>query len=239
MFFADKVVLVEGIKDRLVIETLLSTYHTMLNRLDTIEVLEVIGKGNFEKYKSFLSQFGVDTFIVTDLDYICSFGDPKVKQLFVTDFRKVARGVLKDKKSQDLRTLASALDKAIAHGNLDSVKGIWNHIKMRHVRLKAELSKEEMRSIETFIARNAKDQVFILRIGEIEDYLPDGYKEMEKIPELIKDEPFRRWLKDYRTAKAIKELKYITYKILEVSKEENQSLDREYRLVRRPPRMDA
>ena len=46
MFFADKVVLVEGISDRLVLSSLLESTALLFQNSDAIEVIEVGGKGN-------------------------------------------------------------------------------------------------------------------------------------------------------------------------------------------------
>jgi putative ATP-dependent endonuclease of the OLD family len=51
IFFADRVVLVEGITDRLVMESLIAVYARRFSKVEAIEVVEVGGKAGFKPYK--------------------------------------------------------------------------------------------------------------------------------------------------------------------------------------------
>ena len=59
MFFADRVLLVEEITDRLIFQAIVDYQLEQNEELSAVEVLEVEGKNNLEKYSSFLDNLGV------------------------------------------------------------------------------------------------------------------------------------------------------------------------------------
>ena len=68
-FFADKIILVEGLSDALV----LSYFAKKLGHefeAENILFLDIGGKDNFQKYKKLLESFGIKTFIIADCDFI-------------------------------------------------------------------------------------------------------------------------------------------------------------------------
>jgi predicted ATP-dependent endonuclease of OLD family len=84
LFFADKVVLVEGIQDRLVFERILDTLMREIGRkpaetAEIVEILEVYGKGNFPKYRDLLQSVRVKSFVIADRDYADQTGGPEIK----------------------------------------------------------------------------------------------------------------------------------------------------------------
>jgi putative ATP-dependent endonuclease of OLD family len=87
IFFADKVVLVEGISDRLVLETLLANASARFHISTSIEIIEVGGKRNFADYNTILTGLRTETFTVTDRDYLTDarVGSPEIRALFVSD----------------------------------------------------------------------------------------------------------------------------------------------------------
>ncbi len=226
MFFADKVVLVEGILDRLVLGAMVSTFLRLLNRQQTVEVLEVHGKHNFDKYKRFLEAFGVEHWIVADFDYIITIGDQGVKGLFVEDLSRVAKKVLADKKSKDRRSLCLALEEAIQKGLIDALSELWKYIKSRHKVLKSSLSAEEEELLRSFMQKSVADKVYILQEGEIEDYLPEGFKSIDAAIELVNDEQFLARLHGSVTNQKWAELENIVLDILEASADERLSVSR-------------
>ena len=83
LFFADKVVLVEGITDRLVLTSLLEAAALLFRNSAAIEVIEVGGKGSFAEYQSILQGLLTPSFIVADRDYLSEVGSPATRALFV------------------------------------------------------------------------------------------------------------------------------------------------------------
>ncbi len=69
IFFADKVVLVEGDKDHYFFQYYLNDYKTRKNKeIANIEFLVINGKGEFEKWKNFLNKYKIKTFYIGDFD---------------------------------------------------------------------------------------------------------------------------------------------------------------------------
>jgi len=90
LFFADKVVLAEGIQDRLVFERIINDSISNVNTTapvgaQIIEVLEVHGKSNLQKYRELLDSVQVRSFIIADRDYADQTGTANIKALFVDD----------------------------------------------------------------------------------------------------------------------------------------------------------
>src|SRR5690606_35349342 len=81
LFFADVVVLVEGIMDRLLFEQLIALYKQEMDDVRIVEVLEVHGKGNFERYRTFLRALGVEGHEIADLDYFLELGASDLRDL--------------------------------------------------------------------------------------------------------------------------------------------------------------
>ncbi len=222
MFFADSVVLVEGIKDRLVFESLINLYGANLGLTDIIEVLEVRGKGNFDKYRRFLDSMGVKNFIVADQDYACNIGTEEIEKLFEVDLRKIDENVLRNKKSKDLRSLHAVLREAVDSKDLQKLREFLSYIESRHLQLVPDLGKDQRGALHSFIGEQRKSNIFILKEGEIEDYLPDGYKDLDKTIELVREENLKSWLAETIGQAKRNELDDIVFAILGASKPERK-----------------
>lgn len=70
VFFADKVVLVEGISDQLIFSKSLSLLRNTIKTDDVIEVLPVGSKNNLFKYRKFLNTWKIKNYIIADLDFL-------------------------------------------------------------------------------------------------------------------------------------------------------------------------
>ena len=70
IFFAEKVILVEGVVDRIIYEKVLSVLKKTQNNSETIEIVEVHGKDNFERFRDFLSTWKIRSYILADLDFL-------------------------------------------------------------------------------------------------------------------------------------------------------------------------
>ncbi len=188
LFFADKVVLVEGITDRLVFSALIEAKRHGEEVKTAIEVLEVHGKHNFAKYQKLLAELQVRTFVVADLDYAREVGGSEVKTLWKEDLATVGQKVLGDKRSNDRRKLAECIEDAVKGGSLEKLQETWAYVKERTRKLKEPLNTEEQSKLETCIARQRGKNVFILRQGEIEDYLPKDSRSLDQVIELAGSE---------------------------------------------------
>ncbi len=207
IFFADKVVLVEGIHDRIIYEVLLQ--HYVATGSEIIEVVEVHGKHNFKKYRKFLEIFRIQNFILADQDYLKQAGSKDIRELFVNNYIKID-SVLKDSRSTDRKTLAECLEKAIINADLETLKKIWKYINSRHIKLKDKLTDAEKQQIKDSIQTLQKDNnILILEKGELEDYLPEGFKDLEKAPELVKSPNLKKWIKSIEKSDLIDKIKFI------------------------------
>lgn len=70
VFFADKVVLVEGFSDQLIFSKSLALLRGSIKTDDVIEILPVGSKNNLLKYRKFLDTWKIDNYIVADLDFL-------------------------------------------------------------------------------------------------------------------------------------------------------------------------
>ena len=213
LFFADRVVLVEGIMDRLVFENLVTFIGDKFNRRKTTEIVEVHGKHNFEQYKRVLDIIEMPTSIIADQDYILNISTKEIKGLFISDCEGIDKSVLLDKKSRDAKTLIEAIEKATHNKNFEEVADIIEYIKNRRVRLKDEITEKEETEINNFITAKASEGIYVLRSGEIEDYLPEGINSPGKLIGLLKDP---NWIEQLEP-KAKTELLNIVFSILELS----------------------
>jgi putative ATP-dependent endonuclease of OLD family len=224
LFFADHVVLVEGIMDRLVFENLIRFIGDRYNRRTTIEVVEVHGKRNFDQYKRVLDIVRMPTSIVADQDYILDIGTEKIKNLFVSDYDGIDRSILLDKKSRDTKTLIEAIEEANDSKNFSNVADIIGYIKNRRTRLKDEITEEEDIDISNFITEKRCHGIYILEMGEIEDYLPNGITSPGKLIKLLEDPNWMQQLKQESRS----ELLNIITTILELSEENRMAIHAEF-----------
>jgi predicted ATP-dependent endonuclease of OLD family len=213
LFFADKVVLVEGITDRLVLTSLLEAAALQFRNSAAIEVIEVGGKGSFAEYQSILQGLLTPSFVVADLDYLCEVGSPATRSLFVADPTKQYEVLTKDKKSFDRTTLIERLDAAVNAGEVGELRDFWKYFSSRLQKMKDPLSDEDASAIERDLSRLRSDKIFVLRHGEIEDYLPPDARELKSIVEALAD---RNWINRVADADRRLELGTIVCAILDV-----------------------
>jgi ABC-type lipoprotein export system ATPase subunit len=186
MFFADAVILVEGISDRLVLDEVMRAVGLYENASRTIEIVEVGGKGFFSSYGQLLKAAEVPFVTVADLDYTLDVGDASVQALFDTDFGKIAADVLQRHGSKDGAALAREIDIAIQTGDVTQLRDLWTYVGGRVRRLRPDLKAGERERLDAFVSDQAKAGSYILRRGTIESYLPVGYqsKDLSKLLEL-------------------------------------------------------
>lgn len=194
MFFADRVVLVEGVMDRLLFDALIQRQLRATDGGNVVEVLEVHGKGNFDRYVDFLNRLGVAWRVVADQDYLKNVAEDHVGQLFVTDWSAIDQQTLNAKRSEDRATLAQVMEHALATADLESVRQVWVYVKSRRSRLKSPLSEAETESLTSTISDLRTQMRFVLRHGEIEDYLPEGSRDLDGVIALTIAPSFEEWL---------------------------------------------
>lgn len=176
MFFADKVVLVEGISDRIFFDAMFQKLGVTSGTTRTCEIISVGGKGFFAPYEALLKSCQVPYAVIADLDYLKQMGSTDIKALFTLNDKEIAVDVIDNPKSADGYTLAARLEEAIASGNLVDLRVLWEYIKSRRRRLSTSLNSAEQTLVDECVSNLRKHMVFILSKGDLETYLPAGYK---------------------------------------------------------------
>ena len=197
MFFADEVVLVEGISDRLFLEKLLDKRGRGSTSKAITEVIDVGGKNLFKAYVKLLRASKVNYSVVADLDYIDIVGTPDIKSLLKVNAKKIKEDVIQNVTSRDADSLVASIDKAIKSGDWSEAADIWEYIKGSRVKLRTDLNPDEVKLLDSFILSQRAENTFLLRKGDLEDYLPDGLKkkDIEKLIVFLDDPDYWSKLK--------------------------------------------
>lgn len=193
IFFTDRVVLVEGLHDKIFFERIIELVAKKYGiGTPFLEVIGIGGKGLFSAYEKLLDACKISWWAVADLDYIEQIGNQSIKALFVVDDEDIKRDVIDNIKSLDAASLVARIDEAFSSGNWADATDLWAYIKSRRVRLKGALTAEEENSLASFIQQLRADRVYLLSRGELEDYLPESYrsKDTQKLIELVTSEDF-------------------------------------------------
>lgn len=178
VFFTDKVILVEGLSDRIVFERVLEIVARQngIEGIPSLEVVSVGGKGMFAAYRRLLEACHVQSVVIADLDYIEQVGTGQVKGLFVLNADEIKEDVIANVKSLDGATLVQRIDDAMASGDWKDAQDLWAYIKSHRVRLRPNLEPAEQAVLDAFIAAKEVENTFILSRGALEDYLPEGHR---------------------------------------------------------------
>ena len=192
LFFADEVVLVEGLSDRIFFEAVLDRFGRSASSRSILEVISTGGKGFFDAYKKLLNACQIRYAIVSDLDYIEQVGTEKIKALFTIDSREIKLDVVENIKSLDGDTLVEAIEHAVETGSWDDAKQIWDYIKSRRRKLRAGLDDREKAELDRFILTKRSERLYILSKGPLEAYLPTGHasKNLDKLIRLVAERNF-------------------------------------------------
>lgn len=202
VFFADLVVLVEGISDRIFFEALLKHFKVGDGSGKVYEVVGVGGKTLFRQYEKLLSACHVPYVVIADLDYTREVGTPDLKALFTVSGQSLKEKGVDDSTSVDGASLLARLDEAISTGSVEDLKPLWEYVKSRQTRLRTDLDEAEQATLNTFLLAQRKERRFILSKGALEAYLPIGSrgKDLEKLIRLLSEANFWDLLPQERKA---------------------------------------
>jgi len=186
IFFADKILLVEGVVDRIIYEKILKLIKKKIRNTETVEVLEVYGKDNFKKFTEFMKSWKIISYIFADRDYVATIGDDNMKNLFKVDFEKMKKS-LYNKNSKDVKSLLKNLNglikkkkNEINQVDLTNLSELFSHLKKRHFSLKENVNPNEKKKMTGFIKNQYENNIFILLEGDIEDYFGGGHFDIKK-----------------------------------------------------------
>lgn len=220
VFFADLVILVEGITDRMFFESVIDRLRTHGDG-SVYEIVSVGGKGMFATYQSILEASKVPYVTIADLDYIEQVGTEELKGLFALNAKEIKDDVIDNTKSLDGNALVTAIDRAILNGQWGDAAEVWEYIKGRRRVLNSNLSDEDTSKLQTFLADKRREGLFILSQGALEQYLPSGHrsKDMSKLIDLLAADDFL----DRLPATGLAELREIVRCIFDPTQRQTQA----------------
>lgn len=196
IFFSDFVVMVEGDTDEIVFKRILSTIKRVAGFKENVEVMQIRGKSNFEKYSAFMKTLEIGSCFIGDLDNICEFskGNEEIKNLLVTNEKRVVKDVLHNPAAMDNVQLVNYLKEAIEIGDREKLQSLYDHIISIRTKLKQRLTQEEREKLDKFIESLYPQNIYILKAGDIEAYFPEEYKhkDLDNVLE-ITGEKYSMW----------------------------------------------
>jgi predicted ATP-dependent endonuclease of OLD family len=198
LFFADRVVLVEGLSDRIFFEAVLDRFGRSTTAASITEVISVGGKGLFKAYMSILKACDIKCSVIADLDYVEQVGSAEIKGLFKTNNSEIKSDVIDNVKSMDGATLTASIELALENQNWDHAREIWAYIKSKRIKLIDELGDAGKKKLSAFLAEKRNEGLYILQLGALEAYLPEGYasKDLEKLIRFLGGQDFWDLLPD-------------------------------------------
>jgi putative ATP-dependent endonuclease of the OLD family len=187
IFFADEVVLVEGISDRIVFEKIFAKIGEGVVTGRTIEIVSVGGKGLFAAYRDLLGACAIAFKLIADLDYIAEVGTPAVKQLMTTNAAKIKSDVIDNVKSKDGDSLVKLINSAFQSESWEEASELWQYIKSTRLTPMADLSEAQQSILDEFLSSMRDRGILILSKGALEAYLPEGFagKNISKLVEFL------------------------------------------------------
>ena len=191
IFFSDMVILVEGLSDRIFFEQAIARVRGNSPTGKLIEVVAVGGKTQFEQYASLLTACGVKHRRIADLDYVTDL-NPDLGSLFKVDAKGVKGAILDAGVSLDGKAIVSALDESIATASTEPLKPVWEYVRGRRQKLRADLTRDETARLDQYIEERRGSGTFILKLGKLEDYLPDGFssKDIDRLIDFLSQQDF-------------------------------------------------
>jgi len=208
IFFSNKVVLVEGESDEFFYRKFWS-YFKQKNNIDKdeLEFINIEGKGKREVWEKFLKKFKVVTYFVGDWDNVVEVG--LIEKKFIDSIsNSYSKKILKKfdmeinkKNSADRIQLLVALNNYLDNQTLTNIKKIENlrnYMVSRFIPygdLIETLKEDDVKKyneISKRITEEYKKGIFILKHGELEDYLSIT-KGLESTIEFCKEDSFNEW----------------------------------------------
>lgn len=176
IFFADFVILVEGLSDKIVFEEVLRHFHANGFSEYSYEVVHVNGKGTFAQYQKLLNSSKVPHAVIADLDYLSKVGSEGVRNLFSADGSKIKTSLVSDLASLDGDSFVARIEEVIHGSSKDDLISLWQHIKANRRRLRDVRTPEEDAALTDCLENLRTNGVYILSKGALEAYLPTGHK---------------------------------------------------------------
>lgn len=174
IFFANSVILVEGITDEILFKKI---YESELGKIpDGIEFVSISGKQNLDNFKNVLDKLKIKYFYIGDYDNLYDYEE--LKDLFCVDTKKQKEDLQKKKnQSYAVLDLLYSIENFINNNSettLENLKLNYILYNERFVKIRPNITEEEQKTINDFITKKYEENVYILKKGEIENYLGTG-----------------------------------------------------------------
>ena len=183
MFFAEKVILVEGEEQILIPEIIKKIYGKNILNNNDISIIKVGGKSYFSIYRKVLDDLNIKNYIIADYDIInrglTSLLTEEEKIILANIKTKIPQqlktsgSIKKEMSSRDWESLVREIEKVIKGQKYDpSLKDVWEIFRDR-VYTKyglSELDDTLKQEIIEFIYSLYDKNIFIMQKGELEDY---------------------------------------------------------------------
>lgn len=203
-FFAKKVVLVEGDSDRYLLRAIFQELHPQLNQ--EIAVLDIGGKGNFERWNRFFTAFGLSVYYIGDFDNVMTLDFPEGR-LVTKEQTNMIRDDLKQGKLNNLTAHQVEEFSTVFNTLLEDTEkltnpkvSLWKPLLDRYIQLTevrnievVKKIKERITDIDQRITQKYADKIYILKLGAIEDYIGGAHADLNEISKFC-EENLKAWL---------------------------------------------
>ena len=183
MFFAEKVILVEGEEQILIPNIVHKIYGKNILNNNDISIIKVGGKSYFGIYRKVLDELNIKNYIIADYDILNKgletlLDDNNKNKLNTIRSRineeiKNNKYINKETNSRDWSQLANILDKMTEKQIYDCrINEVWKNFRNRIFKKNKleDLDKELKAEMINFIAEMYNKDIFIMKNGELEDY---------------------------------------------------------------------
>jgi predicted ATP-dependent endonuclease of OLD family len=182
--FARKIILVEGDSDRYFFQAVLNYLYP--NQVKEIVVLDMGGKDSFLKWKKFFLGYGLQVFFIGDFDNVYDEPFCLVKDHLKIENKIILENIEKTDIDQIL-SQASTVEEFKKNLILDDVASLKSAINFYKNLVKVRKRDKRQNILETYsdisieIEELYKKNVFILKMGDTEDYICSESKKLEII----------------------------------------------------------
>lgn len=186
MFFAEKVILVEGEEQILIPNIVQKIYGKNILNNNDISIIKVGGKSYFYIYRKVLNELNIKNYIIADYDILnrgletlleeCVKNKLNTIRSQIDEEIKNNKSINKETNSRDWKYLASILDEMTEKNFYDNrINEIWANFRTRIFKKNKleDLNQDLKVEILNFITDMYNKDIFIMKKGELEDY----YKE--------------------------------------------------------------
>ena len=183
MFFADKVILVEGEEYILIPKIVEHVYGKNILNSKDISIIKVGGKSYFDIYRNVLNDLHIENYIIADYDIIYKELSSLIDEENINKLNNLKSEMPESLKSNkkvknatdslDWKKLVEVVEKSILNQKYSNdLEVVWSNFRKRiyeKVKLK-DLDNELKNKMVDFIEMLYEKKIFIMKNGELEDY---------------------------------------------------------------------